>query len=257
MRITWWGHATTGIELAGLTVLTDPVLTDRVAFLRRYGPTPPPRASQADVVVVSHLHGDHLHLPSLRRLPAGARLIVPRGAAALLAGVRDRVEEVGPGDVLELGGAGLRLRAVHAEHDDRRHPWSRHTGTAMGFVLSHGGRSVWFAGDTGLFDSMASLGPVDTAVIPVGGWGPTLGPHHLDPEQAAEAVRRVGARDAIPIHYGTLWPRGFRPLAPALFRSRCRAPGQRFAAALAARGGTGDVASAHVLAQGESVELDA
>lgn len=249
MRITWWGHATATIELAGLTVLTDPVLTDRVAFLRRYGPTPPPSAAVADVAIVSHLHGDHPHLPSVRRLPTRVRLIAPGGAGPLLAGIQRPVQEVIPGQVVELS-PDVRLTAVHAEHDDRRHPWSRHSGPALGFVLSGEGKNVWFAGDTGLFDGMADLAPIDTAIIPVGGWGPTLGPHHLDPDQAAEAVARVGARDAVPIHYGTLWPRGMRPLAPSVFQAKCRAPGRRFAAAL-----TDSPIRTHVLAHGQSVEI--
>ena len=249
MRATWWGHASVTLELAGLRVLTDPVLTDRVAFLRRFGPTPPRSAASADVVIVSHLHGDHLHLPSLRLLPARTRLIAPRGAARLLADVHPGVEEVGPGDVIQVGA--VQMTAVHAEHDDRRHPWSQHSGKALGFVFSTKGHSVWFAGDTGLFDEMAALGPIDTALIPVGGWGPTLGPEHLDPDQAAEAVQRVGARDAIPIHYGTLWPRGLRPLAPALFRAKCREPGARFATALSGSG-----VRPHVLGLGQSVVID-
>ncbi len=248
MRITWWGHASVTIELAGLRVLTDPVLTDRVAFLRRFGPTPPRSAADADVVIVSHLHGDHLHLPSLRMLAPRTRLIAPRGAARLLAGVHSGVEEVAPGDEIEIGR--LRLTAVHAEHDNRRHPWSRHSGKSLGFVLSTAGNSVWFAGDTGLFDEMATLGPIDTAIIPVGGWGPTLGPEHLDPDQAAAAVQRVSARDAVPIHYGTLWPRGLRPLAPALFRAKCQEPGWRFEAAL-----RGSTVQPHVLEPGGSVQF--
>jgi len=250
LRLTWWGHATVGIELAGLTVLTDPVLTSRVAFLHRHAATPPPAAAEADVVLLSHLHGDHLHRPSLRRLPEHARIIAPRGAGRLLSGLAARVEEVLPGEQVQLGE--LSLTAVHAEHDDRRHPWSPHSGPALGFVLADGVQRLWFAGDTGLFDGMAALGPVDAALIPVGGWGPTLGPHHLDPAQAAAAAHRVRARHAVPIHFGTLWPTGLRPLAPGLFRAKCRAPGREFVSALAGTGVT-----VHLLNPGESTEITA
>ncbi len=109
---------------------------------------------------------------------------------------------------------------------------------------------MWFAGDTGLFDAMRDIGPVDVALVPVGGWGPTLGPHHLNPEQAAESVRRVGARHAIPIHYGTFWPAGLRTVAPGQFHRKCIDPGRRFAAALGAD------TQGYVLAPCSSVEIE-
>ena len=73
------------------------------------------------------------------------------------------------------------------------------------------------AGDTDLFDEMELIGPVDYALLPIFGWGPGLGPGHMDPERAAEAARRLQAKVAIPIHWGTLWPigRGLPPREPA------------------------------------------
>ena len=63
ISITWWGHATATIEIGGLRVLTDPVLTHRLAHLRRIGgPIPAPSAALADIVLISHLHADHLHI---------------------------------------------------------------------------------------------------------------------------------------------------------------------------------------------------
>jgi L-ascorbate metabolism protein UlaG (beta-lactamase superfamily) len=255
MRITWWGHATCTVELGGLRVLTDPVLTDRIAHLARVVPSVDVAgAAEADVVVVSHLHSDHLHLPSLKRLRGDVRIVAPTGAAGVLRRtlptLAARIEEVGPGDKLSV--KGVEIRAVTAAHDGRRLPGSRHRGPALGFVLDDGARRAWFAGDTGLFDAMSDIGPVDVALVPVGGWGPTLGPEHLDPRQAAEAVRRVGARDAVPIHYGTLWPIGLRAAAPAMFAQKCLAPGRVFAAALDEDGSN---ARAHVLAPGDSVVL--
>ncbi|NEA13468.1 MBL fold metallo-hydrolase, partial [Streptomyces sp. SID10692] len=80
MEITWWGHATCTIEDSGVRVLTDPLFVRRFAHLRRRrGAVPPPSAAAAEVVLVSHLHSDHLHLPSLARLAPGSRLVVPRG----------------------------------------------------------------------------------------------------------------------------------------------------------------------------------
>src|SRR5258705_11254825 len=84
MEVTWWGHATVAIRDRGVTVLTDPVLRNRLAHLyRRRGPRPA-LAHRPDAVVVSHLHSDHCDLPSLRMLPRSTRLIAPRGAAPFL-----------------------------------------------------------------------------------------------------------------------------------------------------------------------------
>lgn len=255
--ITWWGHATATIEIAGLRVLTDPVLTPRLAHLRRLGgPVPSPDAVRADVVVISHLHADHLHLPSLRTLGRDVRIIAPTGTAAVLAAadprLLDQLEEVGVDDEVAMGD--LRLTATRAAHDGRRHPGSRHRGPALGFVLDAGaGHRVWFAGDTGLFDAMRDIGPVDAAVVPVGGWGPTLGPHHMDPAQAAEAALRVGARTAVPVHYGTFWPVGLRRVHPGSFRRMFADPGTRFADALAT---CAPQSTAHVLAWGERAAIE-
>ena len=77
----------------------------------------------------------------------------------------------------------------------------------MGYVVT-GSRTVYFAGDTDLFEGMAALpGPIDVALLPVWGWGPTLGRGlHLDPHRAAEALRLIRPREAVPIHWGTYWP---------------------------------------------------
>jgi L-ascorbate metabolism protein UlaG (beta-lactamase superfamily) len=78
--------------------------------------------------------------------------------------------------------------------------------TAIGFHVA-GSSRVYFAGDTDLFPEMASLaGGVDVALLPVWGWGPRLGVGHLDPYRAAEAVRMIRPRVAVPIHWGTFYP---------------------------------------------------
>ena len=78
LATTWWGHSSVTIEIGAARVATDPLLTQRLVHLRRTSPAPPPEAAQADVVLVSHLHHDHLHLPSLRRFAPGVPIVVPR-----------------------------------------------------------------------------------------------------------------------------------------------------------------------------------
>jgi L-ascorbate metabolism protein UlaG (beta-lactamase superfamily) len=168
-----------------------------------------PRAAFAGVdgVLISHSHFDHLDLPSLARLERSVRVVVPRGAGIL---VRRRgfgdVVEVEEGDELELGT--LRVRAVPADHDAARRPLGVRA-QPVGYVV-RGSRSVYFAGDTDLFAGMDELRPVDVAVLPVAGWGPTLPPGHLNPRSAAEALVLLRPALAVPVHWGTYRT----PLAP-------------------------------------------
>lgn len=253
IRVTWWGHATATIEVGGIRLLTDPLLTDRLAHLRRIGsPVPGPRARQADAVLVSHLHLDHLHLASLGQLDPQV-LVVPVGAEGLVVSTGcwpgGRIEPVAPGTEVRVDEIGV--TAVRAQHDGRRRPGSTVRGPALGYLIEHAGARIWFAGDTGLFPEMADFGPVDLALVPVGGWGPTLGPLHLDPHDAAAACAAVRARHAVPIHYGTFWPLGMRRLPG--FDGKFRQPGARFAHAVTDRGLATRV---HVLGCGETVGID-
>lgn len=228
LTVTWWGHASATVESGGVRVATDPVLGDRLLHLRRYAPTPAPDAAVADLVLLSHLHRDHLDRRSLARFAAGVPVVVPRGGEPLVTG-RPVIGAV-PGDVLEL--AGVRVEVLAATHDGRRTPLWRTRPPALGFRVVHPEGSWWFPGDTELRHDMSEVGAVDLALVPVGGWGPTLAEGHLDPDEAAEAVRRVGARWAVPVHWGTFWPTGLRRVLPANHDRLFVTPGDRFAAAL-------------------------
>jgi L-ascorbate metabolism protein UlaG (beta-lactamase superfamily) len=109
------------------------------------------------------------------------------------------------GDAVSVNG--VDVRATHAEHDGRRgsgRTLERTMGPALGFVVA-AGSTIYFAGDNDLFPGMADIAPsLDLAVLPVGGWGPTLPSGHLDPLRAAQALRLLGARRAIPVHRGSL-----------------------------------------------------
>jgi L-ascorbate metabolism protein UlaG (beta-lactamase superfamily) len=202
-RIDYVGHATVLVDLDGVRLLTDPLLRNRVAHLRRSSPVPARAHRGVDAVLVSHAHYDHLDLPSLEKLGKKLPVVVPRGLGGLLRKRRfESVLEVEIGETLSIGS--LQIRVVQAEHDGSRGPFGA-SADPVGYVIS-GSRSVYFAGDTDLFDEMAGLGPLDVALVPIWGWGPGLGGGHLDPTRAAEAVARIGPALAIPIHWGTYYP---------------------------------------------------
>ena len=244
LRVTYLGHATTLIEVDGVRLLTDPVLCQRVAHLGRLWPTPDPAAwRDLDAVLISHLHLDHLDLPSLRRL-GRTPVVLPAGAAGMLRGWPAPIVELRPGEQAHFGG--VVVRATPAAHDGRRLPFGPRA-TALGFLVG-GSQSVYFAGDTDLFPAMSALAPVDAALLPVAGFAPRLGPGHMDARRAAEALGLLRPRLAVPIHWGTLCPIGFGWRRWAYLREPPLAF-ERHAAELAP-----DV-RVEVLQPGESVEL--
>jgi L-ascorbate metabolism protein UlaG (beta-lactamase superfamily) len=208
--VTWLGHATVVVELDGGRIVTDPVLRRRVIHLRRDRAASVP--DDASGVLISHLHYDHLDIPSLKAFARDLPVVVPRGGAGLLRGFAD-VREISPGEQINLDG--LRIDAVEADHDGRRHPGGA-SGPALGYVL-RGSRSVYFAGDTDLFAGMGALPPLDVALLPVAGWGKKLGPGHLDPQRAAAALALLRPHVAVPIHWGTyrVGRRAGNPSGPA------------------------------------------
>jgi L-ascorbate metabolism protein UlaG (beta-lactamase superfamily) len=202
-RIEYVGHATVFVDLDGVRLLTDPLLRNRVAHLRRASGVSARAQRGVDAVLISHGHYDHLDLPSLEKLGKKLPVVVPRGLGGLLRKKRfESVLEIEAGETLAIGD--VEIRAVRAEHDRSRGPFGA-SADPVGYIVS-GSTSIYFAGDTDLFDEMADLGPVDVALIPIWGWGPGLGGGHLDPGRAAEAVARIGPKVVVPIHWGTYFP---------------------------------------------------
>ena len=226
-RITWWGHATCMID-DGARILTDPLLTRWLAHLvRRRGEPPDLSHTPPDLVVISHLHYDHFHVASLRRLPRGTVVAVPKGGGVLLRGTALDVVEVDVGDVIPVGSTTVSV--LPAEHDGRRFHGSRMVAPTLAFLVAGAG-TTYFAGDTGLFDGLAELpaltnGGPDVALLPVWGWGPTLGDGHLNPATATDALDLIQPSVAVPIHWGTFWPRGMSRVRPEHFHGA----GDRFA----------------------------
>jgi L-ascorbate metabolism protein UlaG (beta-lactamase superfamily) len=213
-RLSYIGHGTTLLRLDGASILTDPLLRGWLGPLRRHGPPPSPDLPAIpNVVLISHLHRDHLDVRSLRRLPSSTPLVVPKGASRWAKrGGAEEIKEIGLGETISIGGAEITgVKAVHNGHRDREFGEPIEP---LGYLIRGGGRTVYFAGDTDLFPEMSDFGAVDLALLPVWGWGTSVGEGHLNPRTAAHALRRIRPRLAVPIHWGTFFPFGLRRFRP-------------------------------------------
>lgn len=245
--ITYVGHATVLIEMDGVRLLTDPILRGHIAHLSHRTPRIQPTLFQdIDAVLISHLHSDHLDWPSLRRLGHTTRLIVPYGSAAYFSrqGFKN-LEELHAGD--ETAVSGVTIQATQAVHDGRRFPKGP-SAQPIGYLVKSQ-HTIYFAGDTDIFPEMADFADhLDVALLPVWGWGPTLGTGHLTPERAALALTILQPQIAIPIHWGALHPIGMGRFNP-VFLSQPPVTFARRAAELAPE------VSTHILLLGDTLSL--
>ena len=113
--------------------------------------------------------------------------------------------EVAPGEQFVAGA--VTVTASHAEHDGSRGPTGPRA-AAVGYILADATRRIYHTGDTDLFAGMEAIGAtgLDLVLVPIWGWGRTLGAGHLDPERAASALALLQPRQAVPIHWGTFAP---------------------------------------------------
>lgn len=201
------------VDIGQLRVLTDPLLRDRILFLKRRGPNPAHKLMEErkpDIVLLSHLHYDHADMPSLRVLPSSATVVAPKGSGKYLkrwAGVN--VHEVKEGDKVQV--ADVEITALPAAHG-QAHSIPRPMESCLSYVMRNR-LSIYFAGDTDLFDGMNDVGQdfdLDMALLPVWGFSHRVGAGHLTPLTAAQALAQLRPAVAVPIHWGS-----FRFLGPA------------------------------------------
>jgi len=204
LAVTWYGHATTVIEIDGARFLVDPVFSERVSPIRHAGPkrlheVPGSIADlpSIDAVLISHDHYDHLDQPSIVRLEQTHQphYVVPLGVNAhLLAwGVpEERITALDWRGETEV--AGIRLTCTEARHNSGRGLVDSQTLWA-GWALHGPAHSAYFPGDSGTSKRFASigadLGPFDLTLMPVGAYDSFWPDIHMDPEQALAAHRDV------------------------------------------------------------------
>jgi len=223
MVVTWIGHATFLIQTAGSAWLTDPVFSTQIGPIKNFGPrrvTAPgialPDLPPIDGVLLSHDHYDHCDLPSLRAIAARAkgkqiRIYAPLGHRALIEADSPefQIREMDWWEKAE-GTSGAEIEFVPSKHWCRRSLGGTNLRLWGGYYLRAGGRTLYFAGDSGfdedLFRTVGKRsGPPDLALIPIGAYEPRwfMRDAHMNPAEAVEAHRLVGARRSVGMHWGT------------------------------------------------------
>lgn len=192
VKLTWYGHATLGLEVNGYKILVDPFFTGN--------PTASTTADavEADFILVSHGHGDHVGDTVAIAKRTGALVIANFEITNWLQ--QQGVEKVHPQHI----GGGFHhpfgyLKLTQALHGSGL-PDGSYGGNPAGFLLTTPeGRKIYMAQDTGLFGDMKLIGDegIDLAVLPIGD-NFTMGP-----DDALIAVKLLRPQHVIPIHYNT------------------------------------------------------
>lgn len=209
--LTWIGHATFLIQLGGKSVLVDPVLSNRIGFGLQRNVAPGLSWSalpKVDVVLVTHNHRDHMDAPTLQRLGPDPVYVVPRGLGAWFS--RRGLTRVTEMDWWQESDVeGLRVTFVPSEHWSRRGLSDTNQTWWGGYVVEAGGARVYHSGDTACFDGFEQIRkrcpPIDVAMLPIGAYAPRwfMKRQHMNPEDALEAFRALGARRLVAMHWGT------------------------------------------------------
>ncbi len=195
------GHASVLLRYASLDIVCDPLLGRWVRGVKRAVDCglSPAELGGVDLILISHAHRDHLHRPTLRKLPRSATVVVPPRTAHLVSDLEfARVVELGVGQSLQYRDVDIVSAAVrHGDADSTR---------ALSYVIRGNGPSVYFCGDSGYFSGFAEIGrrfAPDIALLPIGGYAPSsFRARHMSPLDALTALEDLLARVLIPIHYG-------------------------------------------------------
>jgi L-ascorbate metabolism protein UlaG (beta-lactamase superfamily) len=213
MKITWLGHSALKIEGSKI-IFIDPFLSNNpMASLRAQDIT------RADVVIVSHDHGDHLGDSFAICQKTGATLMALHEIAQAAAEKKIKTEGMGIGGTVNV--AGVEVSLVPAFHS------AGLGGTAAGIVVTMDGKTVYHAGDTGLTLEMQLIGEMyhpDIAFLPIDGR------YNMTPRLAAKAVQLLHVPRVVPIHYNTFQqiqssPHEFKKLVGALSAVTILPPG--------------------------------
>jgi L-ascorbate metabolism protein UlaG (beta-lactamase superfamily) len=215
LGVTFIGHSSFLVQIAGRKLLIDPVFAERLIALRRLR-RPGVKIKDLpaiDLVLLSHAHMDHLNRPSLRRIVAHNNRVAGRAPIAVVPwGVEDLVSDLGFARVVTLEWwqtksiGGLDITMTPCKHWGARFFKDTHRGFG-GYVIHGGGHALYHSGDTAYFDGFAKIGSrfkPEVALLPIGAYRPdSYRGVHTCPEEALQAFLDLGAQRMIPMHYGT------------------------------------------------------
>ena len=216
VRVTWFGHSASLLEIAGHNILLDPMLRVEMgpvswATPNRYNrelAITPEKLPYIAAVLISHDHYDHLDMATIKKIKDKVgQFYVPLGIGAHLRawGVpRERITEMNWGDQATL--AGLRLHCTPSRHFSGRGLTNRNSTMWCSWVVQAPTKRVFYTGDGGYGPHFAAIGqqfgPFDLAIVECGQYNESWAEIHMKPEQSVQAARDVRAAVMLPVHWG-------------------------------------------------------
>lgn len=208
--VTWIGHSTTLINLNNTLIYTDPIFSERIIIVKRKIKLPAEKYSfpKADVILISHNHYDHMDIPTIELIGRNALIITPKKAGEPLKKRGFNVKEMMWNEKLRY--RGLEIVSVKTKHfSGRIPPFDQNKSLWSGYVISSSDhKTIFFAGDTGYFPELKSVGDkykIDLAILPIGAYKPRwfMKRAHLNPEEAVILFKEIKAKYMLPVHFGT------------------------------------------------------
>ncbi|HEX2871646.1 MAG TPA: MBL fold metallo-hydrolase [Polyangiaceae bacterium] len=208
-RLTWIGHASWLIQLDGVSLVIDPILSKSIGpgVNRFVAPAVNVGAGlpAIDAQLITHNHRDHLDAPSVRAV--GSPVIAGLGLKSFFAGQKLDCTELDWWGETRVGG--VTIRFVPSQHWSRRGLNDSNATLWGGFVIEGSTARLYHSGDTAYFDGFTEIGrrsgPIDAAMLPIGAYDPAwfMSKQHMNPEEATQAFLDLGARTFVAMHWGT------------------------------------------------------
>jgi L-ascorbate metabolism protein UlaG (beta-lactamase superfamily) len=187
IKIRWYGHDTFTLEKE-ITICIDPYKLSKTI--------------QADLVLISHNHFDHLSLEDLKKISSRNTIIIAANECMSQISNISSKEKIGiaPGEEKTINN--IKVKAIPAYNIDKinpdtKKPFHPKEDKKVGFIITMQGISIYHTGDSDLIPEMTDLKP-DVLLIPVSGT------YVMTAKEAANAIEKIKPKIAIPMHYGTI-----------------------------------------------------